>query len=144
MISVDSPLTPHKFPKVMELYEDELPSPRSFDIELDMWASRWTTESNKSIVESLSSPVKALPHTDPDYFPNIHKLMIIMTTIPVTSCECERSISLLRLVKNCLRARMSEERLNGLALMQYYHDIPIDPDRIVEDFARTHPRRMDL
>ena len=67
-------------------------------------------------------------------------MMIIMTTIPVTSCECERSISLLRLVKYCLRARMSEERLNGLALMQYYHDIPIDPDRI----ARTHPRRMDL
>lgn len=144
MINPDSPLTPQKFPKVMELYEDDLPSPTSFDIELDMWASRWTSESKKSVVQSLSSPTEVLSHTDPDYFPNIYKLMIIMTTIPVTSCECERSISLLRLVKNCVRARMSEERLNGLALMQYYHDIPIDRDRIVEDFARTHPRRMDL
>ena len=70
--------------------------------------------------------------------------MTIMTTIPVISFECERSISLLRLVKNCLGARMSEEHLNGLALMQYHHDIPIDPDKIVEDLARTHPRRMDL
>ena len=102
MINADSPLTPHKFPKVMDLYEDELPSPASFDIELDMWTSRWTAESNKSVVENLSSPVSVLLHTDLDYFPNIYKLMIIMTTIPVTSCECEQSISLFRLVKSCL------------------------------------------
>ena len=39
-INADSHLTPHKFPKVTELYEDELPPPRSFDIEFNMWASR--------------------------------------------------------------------------------------------------------
>ena len=66
-----------------------------------------------------------------------------MATLPVTSCECERSISLLRLVKNCLRTTMSEERLNGLALMQYYHDIPIDPEEIVTEFVRDS-RRIDL
>ena len=70
--------------------------------------------------------------------------MLIMITIPVTSCECERSISLLRLVKSTLRTTMSEERLNGLCLMQYYHDIDLDPDAVVSEFACCHPRRMDI
>ena len=88
--------------------------------------------------------MKALPHADPDYFPNIRTLMLIMITIPITSCECERSISLLQLVKSTLRTTMSEERLNGLALTQYYHDIHLDPNEIVAEFARCHPRRMEL
>ena len=70
--------------------------------------------------------------------------MLILVTIPVTSCECERSISLLRLVKSALRTTMGEERLNGLCLLQYYHDIDIDPDAVVSEFARSQPRRMEL
>ena len=62
MISANSLLTLHKFSQIMELYEDDLPLLRGFDIELDMWISRWTTRLNKSLVESLSSPVNALSH----------------------------------------------------------------------------------
>ena len=90
------------------------------------------------------SPVKALPHADQDYLPNIPTLMLIMIALPITSCECERSISLLRLVKSTSRKTMTEERLNGLALMQYHHDIRLDPDEIVAEFARCNPRRMEL
>ena len=41
---------------------------------------------------------------------------LIMITLPITSCECEHSISLLRLVKSTLRTTITEERLNGLAI----------------------------
>ena len=50
MISANSLLTLHKFSQIMELYEDDLSLLRGFDIELDMWISRWTTRSNKSLV----------------------------------------------------------------------------------------------
>ena len=62
--------------------------------------------------------------------------MLIMVNVNV--------LSLLRLVKSTLRTTMSEDRLNGLALMQYYHDIHLNPDEIVAEFARCHPRRMEL
>ena len=77
-------LTPHKFPKVMELYEDGLPSPRTFDTELDMWVSKWRTDLNKSLAESLSCPIDALLHTDPDYFPNVQKLTAKKNGLVVT------------------------------------------------------------
>ena len=32
---------------------------------------------------------------------------------------------------------MSEERLNKLALMQYYHDIPIDPIKLKQNLLGT-------
>ena len=65
---------------------------------------------------------------DKDYFPNIHTLTLIMVTIPITSCECERFFSLLRLLKSTIRTTMTEVRLNGLALMKYHQDIKLDPD----------------
>ena len=39
---------------------------------------------------------------------------------------------------------MTEDRLNGLALMQYHRDIPLDPEEVVEEFARCHTRRLEL
>ena len=41
---------------------------------------------------TLNTPVD---HADCDFFPNIHTLLCIMGTLPVTSCECECSISML-------------------------------------------------
>ena len=98
-------------------------------MELELWRTKWK---DSELAEGLNTPMKALPHVDKDYFPNIHTLMLIMATIPITSCECERSFSLLRLVKSTSRTAMTEDRLNGLALMQ---DIKLDPDDIVEEFA---------
>lgn len=138
--SVSETLT---FTKVLNLYEDDLPSSRSLDTELDMWQAKWRV-CDANLAKCIDTPVKALPHADQDYFPNIRTLMLIMVTLPVTSCECERSISLLRLIKSTLLTTMSEDRLNALALMQYYHDIDINPDEIVAEFARCHPRRMEL
>ena len=44
---------------------------------------------------TLNTPEKALDHAECDFFPNIHTLLCIMGTLPVTSCECECSISML-------------------------------------------------
>jgi hypothetical protein len=38
---------------------------------------------------------------------------------------------------------MSQDRLTGLALL-HAHDIPIDIQQVIEEFALMHPRRMRL
>ena len=38
---------------------------------------------------------------------------------------------------------MGQGRLTGLALL-HIHNIPIDIDQVIEEFAMLHPRRMKL
>ena len=89
-------------------------------------------------------PSETLVQCDYNYFPNIHTLLKIVCTLPVTSCSCERSISGLKRLKTYLRSTMGQERLNGLAMMHFHYDVDIDHDAVLDMFARKHPRRMTL
>ncbi len=96
------------------------------------------------LYKDICTPEKSLVHADCDFFPNIHTLLCIMGTLPVTSCECERSISMLKLIKTSLRSSMGQDRLNGLAMLYYHRDIAITSEEVVDEFSRRHPRRMAL
>ena len=89
---------------ILQLYEDDLPSPATFSAEFDLWSQKWNADQHKAA--ELSTPEKALVFADSDFYPNIRRLLKIMATLPVTSCECERSISMLKLVKSPLRSTM--------------------------------------
>ena len=67
-----------------------------------------------------------------------------MDTIPVTSCECERSISLLRLIKTSLRSSMGQDRFNGLAMLHCHQNVELTPEEVVQEFSLRNPRRMIL
>ncbi len=58
-----------------------------------------------------------------------------MGTLPVTSCECERSISMLKLIKTSLRSSMGQDRLNGLAMLYYHRDIEITSEEVVDELS---------
>ena len=79
---------------------------------------------------------------DSDIFPNIHLLLRIVCTIPVTSADNERSNSTLKLVKGYLQTTMTIERPSGPALMSMHYEKPIDYDAVVQKFAKQQPRRM--
>ena len=51
---------------------------------------------------------------------------------------------MLKLLKTSLRSTMGNERLNGLALMLTRRYIELNPDAVVEEFSRRHPRRLLL
>ena len=140
MVSSSVQLKPSHFKDVLQLYKDDLPSAKALHTELDLWQMKWKSESIKA--KELDMPTKTLIFVDKDYFPNIYVLLVISTTLPVTSCECERSISMLKLLKTSLRSTMGNERLNGLALMLIHRDIELNPDAVVEEFSRRHPRRL--
>ena len=72
--------------------------------------------------------------------PNLEALFKIACTLAVASAECEQSVSRLRYLKTYLRSTMTEERLNGLALLYTHRDISCDAERVVEEFAQRNPR----
>ena len=94
--------------------------------------------------ERPSSAAEAIKECDRDMFPNIYILLQIACTIPVTSCECERSASGLRRLNNYMRASMGKDRLSYLALLHIHYDLPVDLDKVVDSFASSHPRRLEL
>jgi hypothetical protein len=43
-----------------------------------------------------------------------------------------------------MRASMTENRLTGLALMHIHYAKTVDLDKVIEEFANKHPRKMKL
>ena len=39
---------------------------------------------------------------------------------------------------------MGEERLNGIAALHVHNNIPVDLEKIIDNFARKHSRRMTM
>ena len=77
-------------------------------------------------------------------FPNIHTIIQILLTFPVTTCECERSISISNRVKSFNRTTQTDQRLTGLCIICAYRDVAIDWEKVVNTFAIQNPRRMAL
>ena len=137
-----SALQKQQLSHILDVYADDLPCIRSLDAELQLWHRKWEVED--SLAKELGTPEKVLVHIDRDFFPNISTLFHIMATLPVTSCECERSVSMLKLAKSSLRSTTTEDRLNGLLMMQCHRDVRLDADEVVTKFSQYQPRRMGL
>ena len=88
---------------------------------------------------------KSLKVCDQDSFPNIY-ILKIAATIPVTSCECERSGSVLKRLNTYLRASMGQERLTSLAMIHIknMYDQKIDEEKVLEIFCKKQHRVMGL
>ena len=67
-------------------------------------------------------------------FPNIHTILKVLLTMPVSTASAERSFGGLRRLKTYLRSNMSETRLSGLALLHIHHDTDFDIPDIVHEF----------
>ena len=131
-----------KVKEVTELYACDIAYQTTLESELHRWYMKW-----KNVNSSALPSAKEVYHTiDADFFPSIQILMKILLTLPVTSCEAERSFSLLKRLKTYLRNTTDCDRLNGLALLSIHRDIDIikDIDLLIDIFANKHPRRIRL
>ncbi|XP_073030811.1 uncharacterized protein [Primulina eburnea] len=77
-------------------------------------------------------------------FPNTYIAYKILLTIPVTVASAERSFSKLKLIKNYLRSTMSQERLNGLAMLSIEKEMvqQLDYTDLINIFASKTARRI--
>ena len=123
-------------------YSDDFPSYEVLDGEIDAWERFWLTYEKaipNSVVSTLKA-IKAFSHA----FPNILVALKLLATLPITSCECERSFSAMKNLKNCKRSTMGDERLNGLALMQIHQEIVPDVEDVIDLFADMGKRRIEF
>ena len=139
----DSQNWKNDFQEFVNVYERDMVSMNTLSAEILMWETYWTKFHQGAIPSNLTETIK---HTLPmkSSFPNVYAALRVLATVPVTSCECERAISVLRRLKTYLRSTMCEDRLNGLALMSIHRSHHINYDDLVDRFARQHPRRMEL
>ena len=72
--------------------------------------------------------------------------MRIFCTLPVTVASGERSFSKLKLIKNFLRTKMSQQRLQDLAVLSLESDVArhISFDTVIDDFAAQKARKKLL
>ena len=119
-------------------YLEDLTNPLALDGEVELWEKYWKTK-NTCRPDHISSTLKSINFPG---FENIKILLRILATLPVTSCECERSFSALRRLKNYNRSTMVANRLNGLALLHVHQEIYPDVQRVIDVFASD--KRIEL
>ena len=133
-----------KICQLADMYQQDLPSHDCIGSELHCWKMKWQKQFSEHGQISLpSTPTTTLRHSSSMY-PNVRALVNILCTLPVTSCSAERSFSALKRIKNALRSSMITERLTGLTLLHLHRDISVDIPEVIDQFARRHPRRLQM
>ena len=92
-----------QFKIVATFYHDDLPNPLALDAELRQWFIYWDTYNGP-----LPDNITTLKCVSFKGFENIKVILRILGTLPITSCECERSFSALRNLKT-----VAEEHYGG-------------------------------
>ena len=75
-------------------------------------------------------------------FFELHRITHIVCTLPVSSAECERNFSSMRLIKIYLQTVMKEGRLDSLMMIRIHRDRAgkINLDTVVNRFNARFPR----
>ena len=84
--------------------------------------------------------------TTSNTYPNFFKLLQVAITLPIGSSTCERSISVMRRIRNYTRTTQPNNRFSSLALLAVENDITaaLDSARLVDQFAESGSRRHSL
>jgi len=108
------------------------------DIELERWKFKWRNISDKKYrIEDCIPATK-------DLYPNLHKIFIILFTMPVSTATAERSFSTLKRLKTYLRSTMGSDRLTGLALMHINRHFEINISQVLKEFDSSGHRRIAM
>jgi len=121
-----------------QFYKDDLPFSDHFFQELKIWQDVCLKRTD-NVTSNITSTLKEFKFSGLE---NIKVCLKILGTLPITSCECERSFSGMRRLKNYLRNSMVEERLNGLAMMEFHQNFIPDSDTVINKFAGDKNRRL--
>jgi hypothetical protein len=124
-----------------DLWEADLPDSTCVAAEYHKWVCKWRRMAGDG-VDLPSSVMTSLQECSADFFPNLHTLLRLICTLPVTTAECERTISHIRTLKSYLRSTMGQERLNGLALLKIHWAVPVNHEDAVDGFARRNNTLM--
>ena len=77
---------------------------------------------------------------------NLNLMYRVLLTLPVTSCEAERSFSTFRRLKTYLRSTMTSSRCSNLARMNVHRELveSIETNEIMKAFKEKKSRRLSF
>ena len=94
-----------------------------------------------------NSPINVLNYIKRlESFPNACIAFRILLTIPIIVAFAKRSFSKLKLIKSYLRSTMSEERLNGLAILSTEKEMlaKLECKNLISNFASQKARKINF
>ena len=95
--------------KGIKEFEPFIPCSFSFLRELSTWRVHLTEPDNNRGSDLVS--IACFAHNNRVFYPNIQSKLLLLLTLPVGTCCCERSFSVLRHLKMWCRDTLTEERL---------------------------------
>ena len=104
------------------------------DQECLLWQRKWFAVASKDRPDTLA---KAIKKCDEERFPNLVVILKIACTFPITSAECERSLSSILRLSTWLRASMKMGRLGSVAIMEIYRKEEVDYKYVSEFFFNS-------
>ena len=91
----------------VNFYRDDFPKIGVIEGEMDAW-ERFCLETNDNIPNTVLTTLQKISNISHS-FPNVYQALKILIALPITSCECERSFSGMKKLKNCFRMTMTKE-----------------------------------
>jgi hypothetical protein len=88
--------------------------------------------------------IESLNYCNPELFLNIHFLLKVLATLPVSTATPERTSSTLKRIKTFLRNSTGQERLTGLALLSAHRDVTVNPEEVLNQFALQNDKSILL
>ena len=120
-----------------------LPQPAQFEQEVTVWKMHMAQMHD---IEERQSQSLLFANTFANnnymYYPNIHTILLLLLSLPVGSCSCERSFSSLRRLKTWCRNSMTSERLDTLAIGFINREWTPSPEDVVRTWDRSGHRRI--
>jgi hypothetical protein len=114
-----------------DFYKKIISDHQQFNSEYLLRKLKWLREKEDC---RLSSEFKAFLKCDSEFFPNIKKLLTIISTLSVSTTTTEKTFSTLKRIKSYLRNSRGNERLTGLALLSVHREINIDVEEVINIF----------
>jgi len=125
----------------LDMYSCDVDSSLSvLKAEYDRLMIKWSSVPNSKLPANI---LETLAVCEPFSFPNVHTLLHLFATLPVTTATTERSFPTLRRLPEYLRSNMGLDRLNGLAHLTINRDVTVDPE-IVSDELSEKKRRLNF
>ena len=108
-----------------------------FKAEYKVWSGMCNNQSTKVV----DTAIAAVNMCDNKSLPNVHRLLQVLSVLPVSTAEAERVFSKVKRTLTYLRTTMSEGRLEALVLMQAHRESLPSTAEIISYFSVSGKRK---
>ncbi|KAI6655638.1 Zinc finger MYM-type protein 1-like [Oopsacas minuta] len=102
--------------ELITFYDGDLPSMEQFKWERQAWYGRCDEQVIEKTWEGLRK-VLSSEHGMRGMLKGMHTTLVLYLVLPATTCEAERSFSMLRWLLTYIRSMQGQEKLSGLAIL---------------------------